>query len=712
MKQRAGNKLPNNLPQLQNLIKRDPFSYKDEFNLQRHYYESLLQAFRLRPTEHNKELDDLVMFLAQVSHCYEEEMRQFPQEIVDLLKNYNTQLDPEMRMTFCRALILLRNKGLLQPTDLLELFFNLLRCQDKALRTFLKNHIIQDIKNTNAKRKDAKLNSTLQNFMFTMLKDSNLVAAKTSLDVMITLYKKNVWNDAKTVNAIATACFHKATKVLATALTFFLGSDETQKDEDSSSESEPEGPSIQEIIMAHRVNKKSRKRKRMLDKTKQARKKQKKDNKAQVFNFSALHLIHDPQSMAEKLLKSLQDMNEKFEVKLLVMNLISRLIGIHELFVFNFYPLVQRYLQPHQREVTKVLLYTAQASHELVPPDVLEPVVMTIANNFVTERNSAEVMTVGLNAIREVCARCPLVMNGDLLHDLAQYKSYRDKNVSTAAKSLIHLFRTVNPEMLARKFRGKPTEETQELKVLQYGELKAAGFVPGAEVLDVDAEENGDEDESSDEEDDDSDGWADVQHSDDDDNVPETKDGNEGKAGAITEEIEKSASTEKGKPLLSLEERVQKAAQVSETRILSQQEFAKVRAAQLAKKMKAALPQRFTKKADAKAAIAATAAAEADAAIGERKELVSLRDIEKLVKNPRSTKESRLASIKEGREGREKFGGRKKKKGEFASQSNKEKRKNKVFNMVKHKLKRKQKRSFRDKQIALRDALLKQRKRK
>lgn len=40
-------------------------------------------------------------------------------------------------------------------------------------------------------------------------------------------------------------------------------------------------------------------------------------------------------AMAEKLLKSLQDMNEKFEVKLLVMNLISRLIGIHEVILFS-----------------------------------------------------------------------------------------------------------------------------------------------------------------------------------------------------------------------------------------------------------------------------------------------------------------------------------------------------------------------------------------
>ena len=52
-----------------------------------------------------------------------------------------------------------------------------------------------------------RLNTTMQNFMFTMLKDSHKIAAKTSLDVMIELYRKNVWKDAKTVNVIATACF-------------------------------------------------------------------------------------------------------------------------------------------------------------------------------------------------------------------------------------------------------------------------------------------------------------------------------------------------------------------------------------------------------------------------------------------------------------------------------------------------------------------------
>uniref|UniRef100_A0A0E9QLZ4 Protein SDA1 n=1 Tax=Anguilla anguilla TaxID=7936 RepID=A0A0E9QLZ4_ANGAN len=35
--------------------------------------------------------------------------------------------------------------------------------------------------------------------MYTMLRDSNAVAAKISLDVMVDLYKRNIWNDAKTV---------------------------------------------------------------------------------------------------------------------------------------------------------------------------------------------------------------------------------------------------------------------------------------------------------------------------------------------------------------------------------------------------------------------------------------------------------------------------------------------------------------------------------
>lgn len=294
MVRRQNNQLPDNLPQLQNLIKRDSQSYHEEFVQQHQHFESTVEVFELAPEQPNKTLDDLVMFLAQIAQCYPKELAHFPQRLIDLLEKHNTVLDNSMRMAFCKALVLLRNKNLLKPTDLLELFFKLLRCQDKALRSFLETHIVSDIKNVNAKHKNAKLNTQLQNFMFTMLNDTNVRAAKMSLDIMVELYKKNVWNDAKTVNVITTACFSKSAKVMVGALKFFLGKDPDERNsDDSDSEEEVD---LKEVMMANKVNKKTKKREKQLSKVKKlAVKQQKKRSKAPVFNFSAIQLIHDPQ---------------------------------------------------------------------------------------------------------------------------------------------------------------------------------------------------------------------------------------------------------------------------------------------------------------------------------------------------------------------------------------------------------------------------------
>ena len=115
----------------------------------------------------------------------------------------------------------------------------------------------------------------------------------------------------------------------------------------------------------------------------------------------------------------------------------------------------------------------------------VEPILAAIANNFITERNSSEVIAVGINSIREISSRCPLAMNEDLLADLIQYKTYKDKAVSTAAKSLIALFREKNPNMLHKRMRGKPTEATfEELeKTKVYGDIDTKNFIPGAEIV-------------------------------------------------------------------------------------------------------------------------------------------------------------------------------------------------------------------------------------
>ncbi|XP_058049446.1 protein SDA1 homolog [Ahaetulla prasina] len=688
MAARHNNKLPFNLPQLQNLIKRDPPSYTEEFLQQFRHYKSNVEIFKLQPAKPNKELGELVMFLAQVAHCYPKYLEDFPQQLKELLSYCHTVLDPDLRMTFCRALILLRNKNLINPTSLLELFFELLRCHDKFLRKTLYTHIVTDIKNVNAKHKNNKMNTMLQSFMYTMLQDSNPTAAKISLDVMVELYRRNIWNDARTVNVITLACFSKVTKIQVAGLTFFLGKDEDGK-KDSDSESEDDGPSARDLMVRYATGKKTTKNKKKLEKAMRVLKKHKKKKKPEVFNFSAIHLIHDPQDFAEKLLKNLESSKERFEVKMMLMDLISRLVGIHELFLFNFYPFIQRFLQPHQREVTRILLFAAQASHQLVPPETIQPVIMTIANNFVTDKNSGEVMTVGINAIKEISVRCPLAMTEDLLQDLVQYRSHKNKNVVMSAKTLIHLFQSLNPQMLQKKFRGKPTEATSEAKIHEYGELDVKDYIPGAEILELekegekDLEEDGDgwETASCSEEEDDEEGeWVDVHHSSDEEQ----------------QEIAKKMES------MPVEERKAKATEVSRGRLLTQEDFQKIRLAQLSKEIKSA-PGKAAKRKNV----------EIDSEEESRGELLSLRDIEHLHKKPRSDKETRLATALAGKTDRKEFVKKKTKLNPYASSTNREKKKQKNFMMMRysHNVRTKNKRSFREKQLALRDALLRQKKR-
>merc|ERR1712168_1785427 len=232
-----------------------------------------------------------------------------------------------------------------------------------------------------------------------------------------------------------------------------------------------------------------KKRKKRLDRARaKLREKEKKKKKPEMFDTAALHLLHDPQGFAERLMTQVEKTTERFEVKLMMIDLVSRLIGVHSLFLFNFYPYLQRFMQPHQREVPKILLFGAQASHELVPPEILQPMVRTIVDNFVTERNANEVVAVGINAVREICNRAPLTMTDDLLGDLAAYKNSKAKPISMAARSIIGVFREVNPEMLKRKDRGRLTEARKEKMALgdtrkAYGQTSAVEGVMGAEVL-------------------------------------------------------------------------------------------------------------------------------------------------------------------------------------------------------------------------------------
>ncbi|KAG0264955.1 Protein SDA1 [Actinomortierella ambigua] len=744
--------LPTNLPQLQNLIKRDPKSYREEFLQQLRHFESSLAIFELRPEELSIDFQELINFISQapfvwllsVSPCYPEETKDFPDKIIALLSKHYQILNPDLRRIMVQALVLLRNRELVSSTSLLSLFFTLFRCRDKQLRDTLYNHIVNDIKASNQKARNNKMNKTLQGFMYTMLTSAegaagtgseNAIAAKRSLDICIELYRKNIWNDAKTVNVIAHACFSPVTKIMVTAIQFFLGHNDDVEDSDD----DDELPDIKALQHKQLVSKKTKAKQKHMDRMMATlKKKQKAKKKAETFNFSALHLLNDPQGFTEKLYKHLATSRERHEVQLMALNLISRIVGVHKLVVLGLYPFLQKKLQPTQKDVTQIIAITAQASHDLVPPDVLEPVIQTLANNFVTEHCSAEVMAAGLNGIREICSRSPLAMNATLLQDLTEYKNHRDKGVMMASRSLIGLFREINPELLKKKDRGRSAAMNMKtFRPTMYGETHN----------DMDLE---DLQEASEDEEDQEGGWINVSDDEgdlniklsDDESGSEDEDGNkkpkqkrisankerrmkkkgrlpgedgegegEGEDGDQLQQQQQPAREEseaaKAKRLqqeAERKERLQMAQKLATTKILTPADFAKLEQLKLQRQADSKVnPQR--------SGGSGKRPAPTDADVGEGE--VSLGSIIGPRKKAKQDYEARMDSIKAGREGREKFGSRKGKE-ERGSTTNKEKSKGKNFMMMAHKreVREKKKMSLRDKQIQLQAHIKKQKMRK
>ncbi|CAH0490189.1 unnamed protein product [Peronospora farinosa] len=622
------------LPQLQNMVKRDPIGYRTEFQMQQRHFESEYQLFLLQPTKESAHFGALVSFLSHVAKCYPVEMVAFPDQIMGLLRDNYLVLEPELRKTLVQSLMLLRNRGLVDAITLLKLFFELFRCPDKRLRELLYKHIVSDIRQLNATSRNLKVNKALQNFLFEMLQDESEHAAIKSLQVLMELFKRKIWHDQRSVNVIATACTSKNTKLLVMSLSFFLGIDDDILEDEEQQKKEKKALVAVDF---HAYSKKTKKRQRD---TLQALYKNKRARKRAidfVATFPAIELLNDPQGVVERQLKLLRSCTERFEVKLLMMNFIGRVLGFHKLVVLPFYPLLQRYLQSHQQNVTAILAYLVQSCHDEIPPEELLPVVKSIAHNFVTERCSSEVIAVGINSLRELFRRIPLLLECDgmdvLVSDLIQYNRARDKTIVMAARGVLNLIRDIHPVLLKRKNRGKYHNDA--VKPHRFGELVASEGVDGADLLAeaeaagrFDGEDNKDGWEvasSTSDEDGSEDEWVDVS-SDEEDNT----------RGSEVESKKKDVDTEKTEEVLA----VSQTDRLDARRILTPLDFERIE--MLKKERDAALKDpksRSKRKAEEDAAKASSNATK-----------VNPTDLEGYSKKKRLTQEERLRAVLEGRE--------------------------------------------------------------
>lgn len=148
------------------------------------------------------------------------------------------------------------------------------------------------------------------------------------MNVMIEMYKRHVWNDDKTVNAIWSGVEHANPKIVAAACKFFLILDYDHKSDDESDSSD-EDP--QQLLANHKGGIMTKAKKAKFNRAIKAHKR-KEDRKNKIHSstdFLPIDVLFDPQASAERLFSKLKKSNDKYDVKLLMLRLVSRLIGRH-----------------------------------------------------------------------------------------------------------------------------------------------------------------------------------------------------------------------------------------------------------------------------------------------------------------------------------------------------------------------------------------------
>jgi protein SDA1 len=394
---------------------------------------------------------------------------------------------------------------------------------------------------------------------------------------------------------------------------------------------------------------------------------------------------------------------------------------LHKLTVISLYSYFIKYLTPRQPSVTTFLACLAQATHNLVPPDVLEPLVQKIANEFVSEASAAEVASAGLNAIREICVRQPLAMNDTLLQDLVMYRKSKDKGTMMAAKGLLSLYREVGADLLRKRDRGKTATmglKSGSIKERRFGEEEAGG-IEGLELLEQwKAEERkrkraekglpeelGTDESDVDDEDDEEKGWenwdaesdassdsggwinvesdAEIEISDSEDEKPASK---KAKLDAAVAKADTPANDEeKENADKALEQKISK---LATTKILTPADLAKLQELRL----EASLSKTLGKNKSQSQRLKELADRHAD-------DPLTAEQIEGLSKLRKSTREEKIALAREGKGERGEHKStqalrRQKKDEQGKSTTNREKARKKNFLMTLGKAKSKQKRSL------------------
>ena len=434
------------LPEIQDRINRDSEAYKEEFHKILLLFKEQFEIILKYPNKSIKGFKELLMFFSHISNKFPEELNFIQKDLPKILSENYLIIPHEMRLAIVDSLSLLRKKELLTPMETLPLFFSLIKCQDKILRKKLTDCIISDLKKIKETKKNLDSIKKIQNFCENLLKDPNKKLSRKTLNILITLYQKKIWNDDRTVNLIAKCVSVNDIKMSSAACQFFL-SEYNIDEPDTSSEEELDELKNKYKLLGKSNNRKTKERKAKLKQLMKSIERKEKRHSKVIINkdFMPIDRIKDPLSFSQELFKKANSYQRgEFSHKLIVIRLLGRVLGRQRLLLENYYNFMLNFMKSDQKDIEIILASLIESCHNQIPPSELEPIINKLFDNFISENYPAQLVNLGLNTLREIIERCPYCIDKSQYSIIQDLRFYKNKSVSNAARSIVNLCKEID----------------------------------------------------------------------------------------------------------------------------------------------------------------------------------------------------------------------------------------------------------------------------
>ena len=433
------------LPVYQDRIKRDKETYTEEFLKILKNFEEQFNIFLFDPSRKIKGFKELLMFFAHLSSLFKDQTAFIPKGLCKIISENYLTIPHEIRLTIVDCLSIMCKANILSPLEVIPLFFNLMRCQDKILRKRLTDYIVSSLTKINEKHKNININKNIQNFCEKLLEDPNKKLARKTLNIIINLYQKRIWNDSRTINILANIAVNaKDIKISSAACKFFLSEYNVEKEEDTSDEEDLEELKNKYKLLGKGYAKKTKKRKEKLQQLMKSITKREERNKKikSISDFMPIDKLNDPLTFAEKLfhlVNSFQSGN--FKHKLIVLRLLGRILGRHRLLLNNFFNSMIPLIKNDQKDLDVILASIIEATHDQIPPIELEPIIKKLFDFFISDVLPPPQITLGLNTLYGLVERCPYCINEEYYTVCQELKSFKNKSVANAARAVCNLYK-------------------------------------------------------------------------------------------------------------------------------------------------------------------------------------------------------------------------------------------------------------------------------